>query len=80
MGTPLHVATRDLLAEANISHVAVLSGCDGCTRHGGRACSRRLWFLLPACVVLTWEGGLFFVPSVVALIVASIPGRRSAPA
>jgi hypothetical protein len=24
--------------------------------------------LLPACVVLTWEGGLFFVPAVLALL------------
>jgi hypothetical protein len=36
--------------------------------------------LLPVCVLLTWEGGLFFVPSVIALIVASIPGRRNATA
>lgn len=36
--------------------------------------------LLLVCVLLTWEGGLFFVPSVIALIVAAIPGRRSATA
>jgi hypothetical protein len=36
--------------------------------------------LLPLCVLLTWEGGLFLLPSVIALIVASIPGRRSVTA
>jgi hypothetical protein len=36
--------------------------------------------LLPACVVLTWEGGLFFVPSAIALVVASVPVRRNAAA
>lgn len=33
--------------------------------------------LLPMCVLLTWEGGLFFLPSAVALILASLRGRRS---
>jgi len=33
--------------------------------------------LLPLCVILTWEGGLFFVPSAVALIVASLRSHRS---
>jgi hypothetical protein len=36
--------------------------------------------LLPVCVLLTWEGGLFLLPSVIALTVASIPGRRSVTA
>lgn len=36
--------------------------------------------LLPVCVLLTWEGGLFFVPSAVALILASLLGHRSLPA
>ena len=36
--------------------------------------------LLPACVVLTWEGGLFFVPAAMALIGVSLieRGRRLA--
>jgi hypothetical protein len=37
-------------------------------------------FLLALCILLTWEGGLFFVPSAVALIVASLRSRRSLPA
>jgi hypothetical protein len=36
--------------------------------------------LLPLCVLLTFEGGLFLIPSVIALIVASIPGHRRATA
>lgn len=36
--------------------------------------------LVPVCVLLTWEGGLFFIPSAVALIIASISTRPSAPA
>lgn len=36
--------------------------------------------LLPLCVLLTFEGGLFFVPSVIALIVASVATRHSATA
>jgi hypothetical protein len=36
--------------------------------------------LLPVLVLLTWEGGLFFVPSAVALILASLRGHRSVPA
>jgi hypothetical protein len=36
--------------------------------------------LLPVCVLLTWEGGLFFVPSAIALILASLRGHRSVPA
>jgi hypothetical protein len=34
-------------------------------------------FLLALCVLVTWEGGLFFVPSVVALIVASLRSQQS---
>jgi hypothetical protein len=36
--------------------------------------------LLPVCVLLTWEGGLFLLPGVITLIVASISGRRSVTA
>jgi hypothetical protein len=36
--------------------------------------------LLPVCVLLTWEGGLFLLPSVIALTAASISGRRSVTA
>jgi hypothetical protein len=36
--------------------------------------------LVPICVLLTWEGGLSFIPSVIALFAASIPTRRSATA
>jgi hypothetical protein len=36
--------------------------------------------LLPVCVLLTWEGGLFFVPGAVALMLASLRGHRSLPA
>jgi hypothetical protein len=36
--------------------------------------------LLPICVLLTWEGGLFFVPSAIALILASLRGHHSVPA
>jgi hypothetical protein len=36
--------------------------------------------LIPLCVLLTWEGGLFFVPAAIALIIASIPRRHSATA
>jgi hypothetical protein len=36
--------------------------------------------LLAACVLLTWEGGLFFVPSALALTVASVRSHRSLPA
>lgn len=36
--------------------------------------------LLPVCVLLTWEGGLFFAPSAVALILASLRRRRTLPA
>ena len=32
--------------------------------------------LLPICVLLTWEGGLFFVPSVIAMIVVGDHARR----
>ena len=31
--------------------------------------------LVPVCVVLTWEGGLYFLPSAVALMVASMSSR-----
>jgi hypothetical protein len=34
--------------------------------------------LLPLCILLTWEGGLFFVPSAIALVIASIPARHRA--
>jgi hypothetical protein len=34
--------------------------------------------LLPLCVLFTWEGGLFFLPSAVALLVASVPRRYTA--
>jgi hypothetical protein len=36
--------------------------------------------LLPLCILLTWEGGLFFVPSAVALILASRGAHRGVPA
>jgi hypothetical protein len=36
--------------------------------------------LVPVCVLLTWEGGLFFVPGAVALVVASLRSHRSLPA
>lgn len=34
--------------------------------------------LLPLCVLFTWEGGLFFFPSAVALVVASLARGHTA--
>jgi hypothetical protein len=35
--------------------------------------------LLPLCVLLTWEGGLFFLPSAVVLVGLSIVGSPEWP-
>jgi len=34
--------------------------------------------LLPLCVLLTWEGGLFFIPSAIALIRLAVRADASA--
>src|SRR5437867_4308905 len=36
--------------------------------------------LIPLCILLTWEGGLFFVPSAAALVILAVVERRPRPA